>query len=115
MHEPFAPAVLRETKTFDPRDPATGTAGAELLDATVVHRNNQWWLLLAGQAHGYGAPQLYSASLPPGSPLAATGWALTRAPAGELVPLAPQQASAPWDGNGGRHCPAYVRGFDPHT
>jgi len=115
MQESALPTVLRETKIFDPRDPATGTAGAEVLDATVVQRNNQWWLFLAGQAHGYGAPQLYSASLPPGAPLAATGWTLTRTPAGELAPLAPQQASAPWDASGGRHCPAWVRGFDPHT
>ena len=115
MREPYGTTIIRETKIFDPRHPATGTAGAELLDATVVPRNHQWWMFLAGQAQGYGAPQLYSASLPPGAPLAVTGWTLTRTPADEIAPLAPQQASAPWDGNGGRHCPAYVRGFDPHT
>ena len=113
MLESFAPAPIRETKIFDPRDHATGTAGAELLDATVVHRNKQWWMFLAGQAAGYGAPQLYSASLPPGAPLSATGWTLTRTATGELASLAPQQASRAWDGNGGRHCPAYVRGWDP--
>ncbi|HLJ76700.1 MAG TPA: hypothetical protein VKT75_04775 [Acidobacteriaceae bacterium] len=107
-------AEQRETKIFDPRDPSTGTAGAELLDSTIVQRSNQWWMFLAGQAQGYGAPQLYSASLPPGAPLSATGWNLTRTPDGKLAPLAPQQASAPWDANGGRHCPSWVRGWDPH-
>lgn len=114
MLESFPPAPIRETKIFDPRDPATRTAGAEVLDATVVQRNNQWWMFLAGQAAGYGAPQLYSASLPLGAPLSATGWTLTRTATGEFVPLAPQQVSRAWDGNGGRHCPAYVRGWDPH-
>ncbi|HKR26936.1 MAG TPA: hypothetical protein VJS11_05760, partial [Acidobacteriaceae bacterium] len=66
MESPRTSADFRETKIFDPRDPATGTAGAELLDATVVRRGDQWWMYLAGQAAGYGAPQLFSASLPPG-------------------------------------------------
>lgn len=113
MLESFAPAVIRETKIFDPRDAATGTGGAELLDATVVQRGDRWWMFLAGQAAGYGAPQLYSASLPPAAPLSTTGWTLTRMPDGALAPLASQQASASWDANGGRHCPSYVKGFDP--
>jgi len=47
----FGPAT--EVKIFDPRDPSSGSGGAELVDASVVQRNDQWWLYLAGQAHGY--------------------------------------------------------------
>jgi len=103
-----------ETKIFDPRDSATGTAGAELLDATVVRRDGRWWMYLAGQAAGYGPTDLYSASLAPGAPLSATGWTLTRAADGQLITLAGRDSSRPWDGHGGRHCPSYVRGWDPH-
>jgi hypothetical protein len=109
-----APKVIRETKIFDPRDPSTGTGGDELLDATVVQRDGQWWMFLAGQAGSEGAPQLYSASLPPGAPLSTTGWTVTRTAESALVPLRPQQARRAWDGDGGRHCPAWVRGWDPH-
>ena len=38
---------------------------------------------------------------------------LTRDPAGELEPLAGHSMSSSWDGNGGRHCPSYVKGWDP--
>ena len=62
-----------EVKIFDPRDASTGSGGAEVLDASVVRRDDQWWLYLAGQAHGYGATDIYSASLPAGAPLSATG------------------------------------------
>ena len=111
------PGILpgRETKIFDPHDPACGTHGAELLDATVVKRGNQWWMYLAGQAHCVGAPLLYSASLPAGAPLSATGWNVTLDTNGEVVPLAGQQASAKWDSAGGRHCPCHVKGIDPHS
>jgi hypothetical protein len=104
-----------ETKIFDPNDPDTGSNGAELLDSSVVLRDNQWHMFLAGQAQQTGAPQLFSATLPAGAPLSASGWQLTRDPSGELIPLAPTNASGAWDSDGGRHCPAYVRGFDPHT
>jgi len=106
-------AFATETKVFDPGDPTTGSHGAEVLDATVVKRENQWWMYLAGQAAGYGPTEIYSASLPPGAPLSATGWTLTRDAAGQLIPLAGQTASRAWDGNGGRHCPSYVKGWDP--
>jgi len=102
-----------ETKIFDPRDPSTGVGGAELLDASVVLRGGQWWMYLAGQASGYGPTDLYSASLPMGAPLSPFGWNLSRDAAGDLVPLAPRSLSSPWDGNGGRHCPSYVQGWDP--
>jgi hypothetical protein len=102
-----------EVKIFDPRDPSTGSGGAELLDASVVQRDKQWWLYLAGQAHGYGATDLYSASLPWCAPLCAGGWKLTRDATGGLLPLADRSFSRPWDGDGGRHCPSYVKGWDP--
>jgi hypothetical protein len=102
-----------EVKIFDPRDPSTGSGGAELLDASVVRRDNHWWLYLAGQADGYGATDIYSASLPSNAPLCATGWTITRNAAGELLPIAGRALSRPWDGNGGRHCPSYVKGWDP--
>ena len=40
-------APRTETKIFDPRDPATGLDGAELLDGSLVQRDGQWWLWLA--------------------------------------------------------------------
>ena len=109
------PASRSEVKVFDPRDPATGVSGAELTDASVVERGGQWWLYLAGQAHGYGATDIFSAALPCGAPLSAAGWKLTRGAAGELVPVAGRSLSGAWDGNGGRHCPSYVKGWDPGT
>ena len=101
-----------ESKVFDPRDASTGSGGAELSDATVVNRGDQWWMFLAGQAHGHGATDIYSASLPEGAPLSATGWKLTRNAVGELEPVAARRLSEGWDGAGGRHCPSYVRGWD---
>jgi len=103
----------RETKLFDPQDAPAGS-GTEVLDASVVRRGDRWWMYLAGQPGGYGATQLFSASLDPGAPLSALGWKLTRNEAGELAPVAGQNLSRLWDGNGGRHCPSYVKGWDPH-
>jgi choline dehydrogenase-like flavoprotein len=113
MDSPRKPGLGTEQKVFDPRDPSTGSGGAELLDPSVVQRGEQWWMYLAGQAGGYGATDIYSASLPSGAPLSAAGWNLTRGPAGELVPVAGRRFSRAWDGNGGRHCPSYVKGWDP--
>jgi hypothetical protein len=70
-------------------------------------------MCLAGQAGGHGATDLYSASLPDGAPIGPSRWALTRDEAGALQPLAPRSVSRDWDGRGGRHCPSYVRGWDP--
>jgi len=58
---------------------------------------------------------LFSASLPEGAPLAATGWSLA---ADEQHPTAPALVAGKtrshwWDGKGGRHCPSYVKGWDP--
>jgi len=104
----------KESKLFDPQS-APADSGTEVLDASVVRRSDQWWMYLAGQKGGYGATQLFSASLDSGAPLSALGWKLIRDDAGELAPLAGQNVSRAWDGNGGRHCPSYVKGWDPHT
>ena len=108
--------ILRmpEHKIFDPRDPSTASPGAELLDATVIRRGAQWWMFLGGQPAGYGPTDLFSATLAAGAPLSPTGWTPTRSASGELLPLAGRDASGAWDGNGGRHCPSYVKGWDPH-
>ncbi|HKF47922.1 MAG TPA: hypothetical protein VKB38_11245 [Terracidiphilus sp.] len=106
--------MQKETKIFDPRDPATGSGGAELLDPSVANRDGRWWMVLAGQAHGYGPPQLYSASLPAGEPLSATGWTIARIDTVDVAQLLPASRPGAWDGDGGRHCPSYVKGWDPH-
>ena len=106
------PVLKTEVKIFDARDPSTGTGGADLLDASVVRRGEQWWMYLAGQALGTGPTDIYSASLPWGARLSATGWKLTHSATGELVPVAGRRLSWVWDGKGGRHCPSYVRGWD---
>jgi len=113
MTRPAKLAIGNQWKIFDPRDPSTPAAGAELLDATVVQRGDRWWMYLAGQPAGYGPTDIFSASLPPGAALSPDGWTPTRDASGQLAPLAPQSASRAWDGNGGRHCPSYVKGWDP--
>lgn len=102
----------KETKIFDPRDPATGTGGAELVDASVVERDGRWWMYLAGQAQGHGSTDIYSACLNSAEPLSAEGWKPVRDSNGDLVSLAGRSGSRVWDGNGGRHCPSYVKGWD---
>ena len=103
-----------EIKVFDPRDPASGSGSAELSDACVVDRRT--YTGCTWQVSPTGTEQLrQSASLIPKAPLSAQGWMLTRDPAGELEPLAGHNMSSSWDGKGGRHCPSYVRGWDPRA
>jgi len=104
----------KETKIFDPRDGSLGDMGDELLDPSVVFRNGQWCMYMAGQAHGQGAPKIFSAVLPQGVSLSAKEWTPMRDIDGELKPLAEMKRSAAWDESGGRHCPAYVKGWNPH-
>src|SRR5579863_5496458 len=111
MDNPQRLGLGTERKVFDPRDPSTGSGGAELLDPSVVQRGEQWWMYLAGQTGGYGATDIYSASLSIGAPLSASGWSVTRDVAGKPVPVAERLFSQTWDGNGGRHCPSYVKGW----
>lgn len=70
-------------------------------------------MVLAGQSEGYGATDLYSAKLPKGMSLSAAGWTPIRDSAGQLAPLSARNRSFSWDGGGGRHCPSYVKGWDP--
>jgi hypothetical protein len=107
-----------ETKIFDPADgfePITDLA--EITDATVTKRGDQWWLYAAGQMVGRIETELFGASLLPGEPLGAKGWRLTTQPDNvtRIAPLASQNLSGAWDGRGGRHCPSYVRGWDPRV
>jgi hypothetical protein len=105
-----------ETRVFDPAQGfAPLTNVIEVTDATLARRGNRWWMYLAGEAAGHEGIRLFSASLPEGAPLAAGGWRLTAESADptRIALLAPSDASAAWDLRGGRHCPCYVRGFDP--
>lgn len=86
-----------------------------LVDCTVVQRQGRWWMYACGVEKGSREIQLFSASLPEGAPLSATGWALTT---DEKDPARPALAAGKarsywWDGAGGRHCPSYVKGWDP--
>jgi hypothetical protein len=107
------PVPGTEVKIFDPRDPLTGSVGVELLDSTVVRREGQWWMYLAGQPGGFGATDIFSASLAVQAPLSKTGWKPTRDKTDRLMPVAARGRSEAWDGKGGRHCPSYVKGWDP--
>jgi hypothetical protein len=111
---PLFPA--KETKIFDPADGFSPLADVVVAtDSTVVKRGDQWWMYLGGKVLNREGIQLFSASLPPGAPLSAVGWKLTPDPGdpAKVALLAGQNASAPWDLKGGRHCPSYVRGWDP--
>jgi len=106
-----------ETQVFDPiLGFAPITDAYELTDATLAHRPNRWWLYLAGQRTTDAGVHLFSASLPEGAPLSATGWILTPDPQDptRIALLASQENSKTWDLQGGRHCPSYVKGWDPH-
>ena len=71
-----------EVKIFDPRDASTEAHGVELLDSTVVQRDRQWCMYLAGQPGGFGATDIFSASLAVDAPLSVAGWKPTRDRAG---------------------------------
>ena len=108
--------LLNETKIFDPADGfAPFTDPWIVTDSSVVKRGDRYWMYLAGKVQNREAIQLFSASLPAGAPLSATGWSLTSDPENptRVAMLAPQEASKSWDGKGGRHCPSYVKGWDP--
>lgn len=107
---------VQVTKIFDPADGfAPLTDVYTLTDATLACRDGRWWMFLAGMAGEMGRIRLFSASLPQGVPLAATGWTLTARPDDptRIVVLAGDDHSREWDRMGGRHCPSYVRGWDP--
>lgn len=83
-------------------------------DCTLTRRGNQWWMF-AGGLERWTDIQLFSACLPPGAPLSAEGWIITSDPTDEhsIAQLAGKPSSFWWDGAGGRHCPSYVKGWDP--
>ena len=108
--------LLNETKIFDPADGfAPFTDPWVVTDSSVAKRGDQYWMYLAGKVQNREAIQLLSASLPAGAPLSSTGWRLTPDPENpsRVAMLAAQEASKSWDWKGGRHCPSYVRGWDP--
>jgi hypothetical protein len=85
------------------------------VDCTIVNRQNRWWMFAGGVEKGSREIQLFSASLPEGAPLSAAGWNITlneNDPARPAL-LAGKTRSYWWDGAGGRHCPSYVKGWDP--
>jgi len=107
---------MKITKLFDPADGfAPLTDPWAITDATLAKRGSQWWMYMAGKVAGRSSIDLFSASLPEGAPLSASGWKVTAnsQDATKIALLGKQELSAPWDLKGGRHCPAYVRGWDP--
>src|SRR5579884_2044156 len=104
------------TKIFDE---STGygavTSLRTLVDCTVVKHRNRWWMYLCGVESSIHEIQLFSASLDDGAPLSASGWVVTPDANDPARPelLAGKSRSFWWDGKGGRHCPAYVKGWDP--
>jgi len=108
--------ILNKTKLFDPADGFAPLADlGNVTDCTIAKRDGQWWMYLAGTVIGRPGIHLFSASLAPGAPLAAKGWALTpdRNDPTKVALLAGYDRSHAWDLKGGRHCPAYVKGWDP--
>jgi hypothetical protein len=106
----------RETKIFDPADGfAPLTDPISITDSTVAKRGDRWWMYMGGRVKGKPGINFFSASLPEGAPLSAGGWIVTpeRNDGTKIAHLAGQEISKNWDLRGGRHCPSYVRGWDP--
>src|SRR5262245_16182877 len=64
----------KETKIFDPADgygPLTDPLS--ITDCTVTKRGNRWWMYMGSRVRAKPSIYLFSASLPEGAPLAATG------------------------------------------
>jgi len=110
--------LLPETKLkiFDPKDGFGAITNIRTFtDSSICKRGNRWWMVAGGFEVRKGTILLLSASLPPGTPLSAKGWAIATLPgdpttAAALVPPSPK---GHWEGAGGMHCPSYVRGWDP--
>ena len=103
----------KETKLFDPQNASLGK-GAELLDASVVRRDGQWWSTLPGNRADMAPRNSSALHSTPELPSPAHGWKLTQDEAGRIGASRRTDVSRAWDGSGGRHCPSYVRGWDPH-
>jgi hypothetical protein len=105
----------RHTRIFDAGKgygPITGLR--TLVDCTVTHRQGRWWMCVCGVERTSREIQLFSASLPRGTPLSATGWDLAADEKDGSRPalVCGKARSYWWDGAGGRHCPSYVKGWD---
>lgn len=112
----LVPLAGTKTKLFDPKDGFGAINNIRAFtDPTIFKRGNQWWMVAGGFDIRRRAILLLSASLPPGAPLAASGWKITTAPDDPTtaLELVPPSSNESWDGPGGMHCPAYVRGWDP--
>lgn len=86
-----------------------------LVDCTVFKRVDRWWMAACGVEYTSPEINMFSASLPAGAPLSAKGWTMIPASQDSTKPalLAGKTRSYSWDGKGGRHCPSYVKGWDP--
>lgn len=104
-------------KVFDSKDgtgfgQVTNLASA-IVDVSVIHRNGQWQMI--GEASDVsGRLGFFSATLPRGKPLQASGWQIQTAArdptsAVNLVPNSEDPAA--WDYT--RHNSSYVIGYDP--
>lgn len=86
-----------------------------MVDCTVAQHQGRWWMCICGVERGSHEIHLYSATLPEGAALSATGWTVTAKPEDPSRPAlaAGKKRSHWWDGTGGRHCPSYAKGWDP--
>ena len=109
---------IEKVKVFDPTD-GTGMGAVKNIgppqDVTLIRRGNQWQMY-CGARNKERRLSVYSATLPPGAPLSATGWTITTVPgdpttAAMLIPDVPVEQTAAWDYR--RHNSSYVRGWDP--
>ena len=86
-----------------------------MVDCTIVHREGRWQMITCGVDKTSWEIDMFRASLPLGAPLSAAGWTIEANPAEPHRPavLCGKSRSHWWDGKGGRHCPSYVKGWDP--
>jgi hypothetical protein len=85
-------------------------------DPTLFKRDHQWIMIAGGFTKQNPEINMFTASLPKGAPLSPNGWRIVPDSVNPNSPeiLAGKKASYPWDGKGGRHCPSFVKGFDPN-